>query len=103
VVCKPFAEGKPEAITRCPPDEIGFKWTGHTARSGGITPFGRGAERDPSIATMMVKGRTWVSTIGESEGMPYGETVVSVERLMFRAGDRVFYGSKILNLLTMSD
>jgi len=48
VVSKPFAEGKPKAITRYPPDEIRFKWTGHTAQSGGIKAFSRKrrAEKD---------------------------------------------------------
>ena len=53
--------------------------------------------------TMMVEGRTWVSAIGGSEGMPYGEAVGSFERVMVLAGDRISYGSKILSLLTMSD
>jgi hypothetical protein len=38
-VSKPFVEGKPKAITRCPPDEIRFKWTDHTAQCGGIEFF----------------------------------------------------------------
>jgi len=41
VVSKPFLEGKPKAITRCPPDEIRFKGTDYTARGGGINIFSK--------------------------------------------------------------
>ena len=46
-----------------------------------------------------------MSAIGGSEGIPYRdrEVVKSFGEVMVRVGDRISYGSRILNLLTMLD
>jgi len=52
---------------------------------------------------MMVKGRSEVSAIGGSKGIPEEEVVKRFGKVMVRVNDRISYGSKILHLLTMLD
>ena len=105
MVSKPFSEGKPKAITRYPPDEIRFKWTGHTAQSGGIKtyPRTRRVKKTSTEFYMMVRGGFKVSAIGESEGMPYRTFAWSFKKVMGRVMVRLSSGSKILNLLKALD
>ncbi len=51
----------------------------------------------------MVQGRSEVSAIGGSEGIPEGEVVKRSGEVMVQVNDRISYGSKILHLLTMLD
>ncbi len=52
---------------------------------------------------MMVEGRFEVGTIGESEGMHYRALAWSFEKVMVRVMGWISSGSKILNLLKVSD